>query len=164
MKPLIASAILLLSASPFANANHHRGYIQAKVLNATPVYEYVSVSHVPQREVCQPSATSNQHNSTILGSVIGGSIGHATSDKRHKTLGTLAGAIIGGTIAHQISSSHTNLDYHNYKTQHCYKATQYQAVTKQRILKGYQVTYKIKGRTYQKFSQVKPQKHIRIYR
>ncbi|WP_158970671.1 glycine zipper 2TM domain-containing protein [Paraglaciecola sp. L3A3] len=156
MKRLIASTIILLLASPLAQANNHKSYHKARVVNVSPVYEYVAVTR--NIESCPTISYSKQHNATVIGSVIGGSIAHATSNKRHKVINTIAGAIIGGAIGHKI-------DHHSKQTAQSYCDTKVhrQTTSKQRVLKGYEVSYVKKGRTYQTFSKNKPNKHIRIY-
>lgn len=185
MKRLIASTLLLLLISPLANAHHNKGsykqsYYKARVLDVVPVYEYVTVNY--GRDKCRSphhsgyysssdysrySTKNRNHHATVLGSVIGGSIGHAASDRKHKIVGTVAGAIIGGVIAHninhKISRKHDSYSSrHNQHHNSCVKHNR--TPSKQRRLRGYEVTYKMKGRIYQTFSQDRPNKTIRIYR
>lgn len=185
MKYLISSALILLLISPLANAHHNKGsykqsYYKARVLDVVPVYEYVSVRY--GRDKCRSPHRSGyysnsdysrsytrhrNHHATALGSVIGGSIGHVASDRKHKVVGTVAGAIIGGVIAHNIrhKMSRKHEGYSSRYNQHhntCVKHSR--PSSKQRILRGYEVTYKMRGRIYQTFSQDRPNKTIRIYR
>ncbi|MGJ8678696.1 glycine zipper 2TM domain-containing protein [Paraglaciecola sp.] len=182
MKYVISSVLILLFISPVTQAHHNKGYYKARVVDVTPVYEYVATRH--NQDYCDVHRHSddyrsderryrdsnyrqyhynNRHNAAVLGSVIGGSIGHASSDRKHKVVGTLAGAIIGGVIGHKID--HQQQGYssrHAKQNRYCSKG--HYSKSKQRRLRGYEVTYKMKGRLYQTFSQQRPNKHIRIYR
>lgn len=157
MKCLLTSALVLISLSTTANAHHNKDYIKVRVVDTTPIYKYVRLK--PSQASCHHTKQSNNHrNALALGSVIGGSIGHSISHRKHKVLGTIAGSIIGGTIAHKIS--HSKQSSHTAK--HCY--TQHNAPHKIRKLKGYEVTYKFRNNYYQTFSKNRPNKYIRIYK
>jgi uncharacterized protein YcfJ len=111
MKLLITSALLVLAISPFAQANHDLSYhnrgehssnvFKARVIDSTPIYKYVTVSQ-PQT-YCQPVVVNKTHRyshdrgAATVGGIVGGVIGHAASDHKHKGLGTILGAVIGLT-------------------------------------------------------------------
>ncbi|MCF2949941.1 glycine zipper 2TM domain-containing protein [Paraglaciecola aquimarina] len=193
MKYIISSALILFLITPLAQANHdpvfyyknsynkvthnnasfnkkrsHKNYYKARVIDVTPVYEYVSVRH--NRDSCDYRHHSNypihrdrNNHAAVIGSVIGGSIGNAASDDRHKVAGTLASAIIGGVLAHEIDRKHKKYHSNHYYSHNSCNASHLSTI-KQRRLRGYQVTYKNKGRYYSTFSQDRPNKYIRIYR
>ncbi|MDU0355874.1 glycine zipper 2TM domain-containing protein [Paraglaciecola aquimarina] len=153
MKPFITVAVALLLISPFASANYQPPHYKARVVNITPVYEYILVNrHHPRSTVI----VNKRHNCAAIGSIIGGSLGHMVSDKKHKIVGTIAGAIMGGAIGHKIDNT-------NRQDRYTVVNPRQPTLSKQRVLRGYKVSYKVKGRTYQTFSKTKPNKYIRIY-
>lgn len=161
MKKLIFVSLLLLVSSA-TQAHHKRDYAKARVIEVTPVYEYIKVPNHDKsyRQGRKPYYRQQDFNGApIIGSVIGGTIGHATSDRKHKFIGTLAGAIIGGAIGHHIDKKQQI--YSRSYSQHGPRSHQYK---KQRVLRGYDVIYKFKGKLYETFSRDKPRKYIRIYR
>ena len=98
MKLLITSALLFLVISPLTQAKHNSSYhnagkhnrhaIRAKVIESTPVYKYVTVRQ--PKAYCEPLAVRkishrfSNRGAAIMGGVVGGFIGHAASDKKHK--------------------------------------------------------------------------------
>lgn len=174
MKLLITSTILFLAVSPFAQADHQRSYhaigkhnavkFKARVIETTPVYTYIT--HPQQQTVCEPVVTTYQksHNkgAVILGGIVGGAIGHATSNDRHKGLGTIVGAVIGSSLAHKIDHSHKN-NARTYQVQQQQCVTSHQKPHKIRVIDGYNVTYRVKGKLYKTFRQERPDRFISIY-
>lgn len=175
MKLLITSALLFLAVSPLAQADHNtryhnsaphsRGEYKAKVITSTPVYKYVTVRQ-PQ-EYCDPASIrktyphSQDRGAAILGGIVGGVIGHATSSNKHKGLGTLVGAVIGSSLVHNIDRANKNPSRtYNANQQNC--GSTYHKARKVRVLDGYSVTYRSQGKIYRTFRQDKPAKFIRI--
>jgi uncharacterized protein YcfJ len=163
MKYLLTCAFLLSVVSPWSQAHHDRGYYKAKVVNTMPVYKYRTVKR-PQ-EICHVYDGHRNHinnGRALIGGVIGGTIGHAVSNRKHKVLGTIAGTIIGSSIAHQPrNSAGTYGVSHRNTSQLC--RVNYHTAEKVRVLSGFNVTYKLKGRLYQTFTKNRPGKRIRIY-
>lgn len=174
MKLIIASTILLLAVSPLVQADHNRSYhhkdkfsrgeFKARVIDSTPVYKYVTIRE-PQT-FCEPSVKSYRQShdkgAVILGGIVGGVIGHATSSNKHKGLGTVVGAVIGSSLAHNIDHSSKNHSQ-SYRVNQPSCVTTYKTSEKVRVLDGYNITYRSKGKTYQTFRQDRPSKFIRIY-
>lgn len=176
MKLFITSALLILAISPLAQAHHEHKYYasdkhhsstyKAKVVNSVPIYKYVTARQ-PQT-YCEPALVYKGHRSshdrgaTIVGGIVGGLIGHAASDNKHKGLGTIVGAVVGSSVAHKVVSANTK-DSDRYKVQRNCKPT-YKKTKKVRVLDGYNVTYRSKGKLYQTFMQDEPAKYIRITR
>ncbi|MBU3005522.1 glycine zipper 2TM domain-containing protein [Paraglaciecola arctica] len=174
MNLLITSAVLVLTFSPLALAKHEyshlngtkhsQGLLKARVIESTPIYKYVFPPR--QKTVCQPISTTHSQSqnkgAVILGGIVGGAIGHAASNDRHKGLGTVVGAVIGSSLAHKIDLSykHNSKAYHSQK-QRC--VTQYNQPQKVRVLDGYNVTYSVKGKIYQTFRHERPNRFISIY-
>ena len=153
MKIIILSTILSLFFSSTVLAKQR----YAKVINVTPVYEYLIIN--TPTEVCHnPSYQSRQHNSTnaVLGAIIGGTIGNAIGhNSKDVKITTTAGAVIGGIIGHELGKQRNSK--HNNR-QRC--ITSYEQNQKIRKLAGYNVHYRFKGRSYETFSTHKPGKKI----
>jgi uncharacterized protein YcfJ len=181
MKLLITSALLFLVVTPLAQAHHDnsyhdrsghsRGEFKTRVINSTPVYKYITVRQ-PQT-YCEPSVTrkpyahshnrrSHNNGATLVGGIVGGVIGHTASDQRHKGLGTIIGAVIGSSLAHSIESSNKK-DSRTYQFQPQNCVVTYKKNRKVRVLDGYKVTYRSKGKLYRTFRQDKPSRYIRIF-
>jgi uncharacterized protein YcfJ len=176
MKLLITSALLFLAISPLAQAKHEpsyhnrdeqsRGGFKARVINSTPIFKYVTLSQ-PQT-YCEPTVVrktysrSHDKGAAIAGGIVGGFIGHATSNNKHKGLGTIVGAVIGSSLMHNIAHGN-NGHSRNYQIQQQNCIPTYKKSRKVRVLDGYNVTYRSKGRLYRTFMQDKPNKYIRIY-
>ena len=175
MKLLLTSALLFLAASPsvqahhdrsyYENNQHNRGVIKAKVINSTPIYKYVTLRK-PQT-YCEPAVIRktnrpyHESGAAIVGGIVGGVIGHTTSNNRHKGLGTIVGAVIGSSLAHNLERVHNN-DSGSYQVQQQNCVATYKKSSKVRILDGYNVTYRSKGTLYRTFMPDKPNKYIRI--
>ncbi len=110
----------------------------ARVTDVEPVYQ---TQWIKQRH-CR---TSNADPVAVLGaSILGAVIANQISD--HDDAATLSGALLGGSVAHASTSD-----------------TRCRLVSQPvHTLKGYQVTYRFKGQTYQAFSQQRPGKKIKI--
>ena len=176
MKLLITSVLLFLAVSPLAQAHHDRSYrnsgehrrveFKAKVIHSSPIYKYVTVRQ-PQA-YCKPAVVhktrrySHDKGAAILGGILGGVIGHAASDNKHKGLGTIVGAVIGSSLVNNIGRAN-NKHSRTYQVlqQNC--VATYKKISKLRVLNGYNVTYRSQGRIYRTFRQDKPAKTIRIY-
>ncbi|MFQ3192676.1 MAG: hypothetical protein ACI936_003828 [Paraglaciecola sp.] len=171
MKLIITSALLFLATSPLVQAQHDRNYdkhneFKAKVINSTPIYKYVAVNQ-PQT-YCEPVVLRKTHrrshdkNTALIGVILGGVIGHAASDNKHKGLGAILGAEIASSLVHNIGYRHNKHSRDIYvKHQNC--VVKHFKGNKIRVLDGYKVTYRSQGRIYRTFRQNKPQKYIRIY-
>ena len=178
MKLLITSTLLFLALSPLAQAKHDRSYyssgkhnlslFKARVVNSTPIYKYRTIRQ--PHTYCKPEVMrknnrhrrSHNNDAAIIGGVLGGVIGHATSNNKHKGLGTVVGAVIGSSLMHNIG--HVNNKHsRTYTVQQQDCVTKYKKANKVRILDGYEVTYRAHGKTYRTFSQDKPPKYISIY-
>lgn len=163
MKLLITSVILFLVVSPLTQAKHNNRYtIKAKVIEFSPVYKYVRVSQ-PHFD-CEPKVVSkisyrvNDKGAAVVGGIVGGFIGHAASNDKHKGLGTIMGAVIGSSLAHNIER-HNRRNFHT-QSQNCVLTNN--TTRKERVLEGYHVTYRSHGKLYRRFMQNKPGRYIQI--
>ena len=144
---LTLSLSLLLSG--MANAASYYDY--AKVKKITPVYKYVMVGGPQERCYSVPTHTHANQDSTLVGVVVGAALGNLIGEN---TESTVAGAVIGGSIGH--SAAHHRV----HMRQHC--EIEYKPTRKARKLKGYEVTYKYKGKRYQTFLKNHPGDKLKV--
>jgi uncharacterized protein YcfJ len=155
MKRVLLSLILLSFMVPIAYAHHSKNYYRAKVVNTTPVYRYKTVN--APREVCYRDHAKRRRydrDAVVAGRIVGGALGYVAGEKGRKGLTTLAGAVIGGVAAKELTRGHSR--------DHGYCETHYRK-KKVRVLKGYNVAYRYKGRVRRTFRENHPGKRIRIY-
>ncbi len=155
MKQVILSLLILLCTAPLAQAHHSKNYYRAKVVDATPVYRYETVR--APREVCyhhQNKRRKHDREAVVAGRIVGGAIGYAAGNKGKKGLTTLAGVVLGGAFAKELANDRSQ-DYDYCETH--YKKE------KVRVLKGYEVAYRYRGRVRHTFREEYPGKRIRIY-
>ncbi|WDE06808.1 glycine zipper 2TM domain-containing protein [Thalassomonas viridans] len=181
-KALIMVSLLATAAN--ATAGHHKGdsfYARGKVISATPIYQTVRVEHVHDSgcwtRVRHHHSSGGYHTSsghhgsnevaaTVVGAVIGGTVGHVLFKKSDlKGVGTVAGAIIGGSVGNDIgrhshSSGHYSSGYRHAshrKVLHCRQEyTSFEEIT------GYDVTYKYQGDIYHTRTRHHPGKKIKL--
>ncbi|WDE10566.1 glycine zipper 2TM domain-containing protein [Thalassomonas haliotis] len=187
---IISKALItvsLLAAAANASAGHHRGdsfYARGKVINATPVYQTVRVEHIHDtscwsrvRHSHSSSAhhASNEVAATVVGAVIGGTVGHVLFKKSDlKGVGTVAGAIIGGSVGNEIG--HNSHSHHKAGHSHSrghYKSG-YRHASHRKVLhcrqqytsfeeiSGYDVTYKYQGEVYHTRTRHHPGRKIKL--
>ena len=145
-------------------------YDYARVIDADPIItrRYVTTPH----EECRVERTGyyrevrhENHRSfapTLLGSIIGGVIGHQFGDGNSRKVLTAAGALVGGSVAHHATQRRhheARYDYIPRTERHC---TVVEEVTEIDQIDGYNVTYRYKGNTFVKRTDTHPGKRIRI--
>ena len=144
----IATTMLAGSLATTAQADHPNdvSFEPARVISATPIYETVRIPS--SREVCwdeevtyrpRPSATS-----TLIGSVIGGAIGHQFGGGHGKDALTVAGALIGASIANDAARKKSPSQYTQLE-QRCRTTREYYDEER---LTGYRVQYEYNGQVY----------------
>jgi len=171
LKSKFAIAVLLLVfLSPFASASpgsHHNkagkyysaehshdGYpVFARVIYAQPVYKTIRVerpvvecfSHPPQQAGVTVIRQHSPEN-IIVGGILGGIVGHELGNNYNRDITTLAGVVIGSTIANNISTANYVVNQRqNHNISHCQQHTSF---VEERVLVGYHVKYKYRGRIY----------------
>lgn len=161
----LAAAVCSLAFSLPALARHDGEWTYAKVVRAEPVYRHV---HVRQpREVCHEEPVTERvvyraqpdPGAVLFGAVIGGVIGHQFGGGHGRDAATAAGAVLGAQHAAA----------HSYQGRRVVERTAYETtcrtvreVRHERILDGYDVTYRYRGRLYHTFTSHDPGKRIRI--
>lgn len=164
MKSLTTLTLTLLALSSTVSAkpaNHHYDY--AKVVRATPVYDYVK-RRIPVEECWQsdyrPSKKRKSHVPTVVGSIIGGAVGHAIGhNKSNKKVGMVAGAALGAAIGSDVGEKSRGRHYDYHPQQHC--ETSYHVEREQRLT-GYKVTYRYHGHKYHTRTKYHPGDRIRV--
>lgn len=152
MKTCLLIFLSLMTVAPFSYA--HPKQHKVRVLGVEPVYEYIYMNK--PSEYCVNSYPSNKTqriNNIILGGVVGGAIGHISHSRPNKTNARAIGAIIGGLIGSQISVSPQK----QIKAQ-C--ITHDRKSEKIKTVAGYYCWYKIKGKTYRKYSVNRPPRYV----
>ena len=106
----LPTLIMLLTGAIAAPASANTDYVEAEVLDATPIYRVIE-SERPERQCWEEEVVrevrhapaSRSATPGILGAVIGGAIGNAVgSRKRNQQVGAVVGAVLGGSIARDI--------------------------------------------------------------
>ena len=158
---LIAAALgaALLSGPALAGYDSRgaTGYTDyAEVVHFEPIYRTVQVS-TPRQECWDQQVTkrqrgyqrSNRYSYTpaILGSIVGGVIGHQFGGGTGNTLMTAAGALLGGSVGNDVAHGNQYHGGHTYTTteRRCETVHSYH---EEERLEGYHVEYRYQGRLY----------------
>jgi len=161
----LAAAICGLAFTVPAYARHDREWTWARVVRAEPLYREVRVS--APREVCREEPVVERTvrgghpdpGAVLFGAMIGGVIGHQFGGGHGRDAATAAGALIG---AHQ-GAAHSA--YGRRVTERTVYETTCHTVREaryERIVDGYDVTYRYRGRLYHTHSTHDPGNRIRI--
>ena len=173
----IVAAILVFSTAvnadeyDYESAQHYaddenRYYVDyARVLKAKPIYRQVRRS-VPIEECWQEPVyhTGHSHGSAgglLAGGIIGSVIGHQFGEGKSRRIATAVGTLVGAKIGHDAvnrHNGHTSTSVVGYE-EHCQTSHQ---VSYEKIIDGYDVTYKFHGKRYQTFMPYHPGKRIKM--
>lgn len=165
---ILSGAALLIGANTWADHNAQGAYYDyAKVVDVDPIItrRYVTTP----REECHLETTTYREESrrhrhsagpVLLGSLIGGVVGHQFGDGGSRKVLTAAGALLGGTIAHQATRrDSTRYEYRPRTERHCVVVEEVNEVEQ---IDGYNVTYRYKGNTFTRRTESRPGNRIRI--
>jgi uncharacterized protein YcfJ len=154
----------------YRGASSQAFYDYAKVVDVDPIVtrRYLTTPH----EECHVEKTGyyrevRRHNRPsfapiLLGSIIGGVVGHQFGDGNSRKVLTAAGALVGGSIAHHSTQRRHGEETYQYvprTERHC---TVVEEVTEIDHIEGYNVTYRYKGNTFVKRTERHPGERIRI--
>jgi uncharacterized protein YcfJ len=151
---VILLSLLVLSPAAFAKQQ------KVKVLDVAPVYGYVMIEKPV--ELCRPlhsNRPSTRHDTALLGSIVGGTVGHLTSERHNKAQATIIGAVIGGVIGSQLDNNRYQVSY--APSTQC--TSYYVKAEKVRVIKGYDYWYRVHGKLYKGFSQSKPNRYVSVH-
>ncbi len=159
---VIASAALSMLLTTPLHADNSVFYDHAKVLDARPVYETVSVS--TPRTVCRDVQVSSHaaprsYTGVVAGGIIGGAIGNQIVHGKYRDWGTVAGALLGGSLGNDYTNRHQPQTFGSHTVERCH---QVERVSEQRRLAGYDVTYRYQGRDHVAFMDHDPGKRVRV--
>ena len=151
MKRIITVVTIGISALTFsAAAVSEHGFIdQAKVIEAQPLYETVSVAN-PVTEcwtetVNRSSYRPGAYIAPIAGGIVGGVVGHQFGKGRGKTALTVAGTLLGASVGHGLGHSSYPQRPTVEHVRQCETVNHYE---QQQQLVGYRVKYRYEGQTY----------------
>lgn len=166
----VASAAFAAPPS-WSNSRHNRGYENgydyAPVVRSEPIVRQVRVE-TPRRECWDDVRTveSRPHISepavggrTLLGSIIGGVIGHQFGSGRGRDAATIAGAAIGAGVGYDSARRVYGTREEEQVVQRC--QVRYDDEYEERI-DGYRVTYEYNGREYTTRMPYDPGRQIRV--
>lgn len=171
----VASAALA-APPPWSNSRHNRGYEggydYAPVVRSEPIVRQVRIE-TPRRECWDDvrSVESRPHISdpavggrTLLGSIIGGVIGHQFGSGSGRDTATIAGAAIGAGVGYDSARRVYGTRSERARSeqeivQRC--AVRYEDEYEERI-DGYRVTYEYNGREYTTRMPYDPGRQIRV--
>lgn len=161
MVTMFTAAALSFTAPAFADYNGF--FTWAKVVDSTPVYTYEQVSTpvescriVRQRVVRDDRNRNRDFGPALLGGAIGGVIGHQFGGGKGKTALTIAGALAGAGIA----TAGQNREPRSHSREVC--ETTY-TTREVEHLEGYNVTYRLMGRDFERFTHKAPGERIRVH-
>jgi uncharacterized protein YcfJ len=153
----------------YRGASSQAFYDYAKVVDVDPIVtqRYLTTPHeecrVEQTGYYREVRHQNRQNFApiLLGSIIGGVVGHQFGDGNSRKVLTAAGALVGGSVAHHATrrSHEAEYQYVPRTERHC---TVVEEVTEIDHIEGYNVTYRYKGNTFVKRTERHPGERIRI--
>lgn len=162
----------LLSANALAGHNRHTTY--ARVIDVQPVYQIIE-RRTP-REECWTETVRVESvqripaptTSTIVGGIVGGAIGHAVGHGRdNRKLGAVVGSVLGASIGRDLSRNQQNTGYQTASyTEVSYRDVEHCEIRhsrqKERVLRGYDVTYIYHNRHYTTRMDRRPGRQIEV--
>ncbi|WP_018015882.1 glycine zipper 2TM domain-containing protein [Teredinibacter turnerae] len=172
MKALSGTILSLsLLIAPLTWAAKPQTIDYAQVTHVTPIYKVVEhrqpvqncwnerVRESAPRRGYQASADARAVG-TLVGGIVGGSIGHAVGrGDDNKRIGTVVGAVMGAAIGNEVAhTAHMQqVRYRNVE-----RCEVQQQVQKQRVIDGYDVTYRYHGQQYHTRTRNHPGKRIKV--
>lgn len=162
----IISTLFFISIGHQAHAQNGRHVDFAHVTQVTPIYQTIE-HRIPQQR-CWTETVAQQHPQrrsaagTIVGGVIGGVIGNEVGrGSDNKRIGAVVGSLLGMSIGNDISRSR-----HHHSNNVIYKDIERCEVNNrietEQVLKGYNVTYKYQGKTFNAQTDEHPGKKIKV--
>ena len=177
LKATIAVIVLILASAASAANNGHAYkkpvnkprqdlYEYARVTNVQPVYREVEVSR-PVRECREAPVYHTRYQppgyagGMLVGGLIGGFVGHQFGRGQTRKVATVVGTIVGAQIGYDAVNGHSgqgSREIARYE-QHC--KTRHE-VSYEKVIDGYDVTYKYRGKSYQIEMPYDPGKQIKM--
>lgn len=172
MKTTLATSLSIFSlVATSALAGHERQETYAKVTHVSPVYE--NIEHRTPRQSCWVEQVREEERvnegrrsaaPALIGGIIGGVIGNEVGrGGDNKKIGAVVGSVLGMSIASDIqrhSNRHhggTRVSYRDVERCNTVYDTE-----QERVLQGYDVSYRFLGREYQTFTREHPGDRLRV--
>lgn len=135
------------------HAHHHHHHapavVSARVVSVEPVVRYVTVDRPREqcwnevvREPVRPFGVAGQ---TAAGSIVGAAIGRQFGSGNDRDTLTVLGAVAGGAVAHRRAIANGGYATRDVAVQRCEVVRDR---VSERIVDGYNVTYRLDGRHY----------------
>lgn len=171
---IITVAMTLSSTAMAGKKNHgpekheHPQYAYGKVMDVTPIYHQVKVT-TPVKECWNEPVThtrevrhgANSAGGAIAGGLIGGIIGHQFGKGRGNKLSTAVGTLIGAQLGHDAVNGSQAITQQQF-TRYEHFCEVEQQVSYEKVLDGYQVTYRYQGDEFQTQMPYDPGKKIKL--
>lgn len=172
---VIATLATMIAAMPVAQASHSGMsnysddtgdfYVTAKVLSTTPVFRYISVNKPQENCYTAPVTHTTRYRNgdggagMLLGGIIGGVLGNNLGHGKSRKATAIVGALIGSQIGNSVSRQST---YSNQYTQYESRCETQYISESQRIIDGYDVSYRFRGRVMTSRMPYDPGDHITL--
>ena len=149
-----------------ATSGNNSYYTYGEVITAEPIIRRTveSIPHEKCRPVRQQRVIRRNHRHsnvlpTLLGSLVGGVIGHQFGGGRGKKVLTVAGALAGASIASNAAHSQEYDHTDHASRQRCTVTEEVREVER---IEGYFVTYRYQGREFTRTTVNHPGSRIRL--
>ncbi len=160
---IIATTLFSVASAPALAGNRYdNGYFdRARVVTVQPL---IKIVRVPSRhrecwtEEAQGVRPRDTSGSMVLGSIIGGVIGHQFGGGDGRRVATVAGTLIGAAVGRNMALQQSAQPY-TVTARRC--RVSHEFYEKQRV-DGYRVTYRYRGRTFITRTPQAPGKFIRV--
>lgn len=161
LNAVLLTASLALTCTPVWAGHSPAGYVRAKVVSTSPVYE--TVRYPADERVCWDEQVWQQRRPsaapTVVGVIIGGVVGNQIGHGDGRAVATVAGAVVGGAIGYQVARDNYRRGAYPVTRTQCELQRNWR--TEQHIV-GWNVAYRYRGTVYQTRMQEKPRKHIMV--
>lgn len=152
------------AAAPLAQARDYRdsNVDYARVVAVQPIVHRVRVAE-PTREcrdvAVRRNTAAQAARDTVIGSIIGGVVGHQFGGGRGRSVATVAGAVVGAAMGSRYAGQRGG-DYAPAQYERrCRTITAYRT---ERRVDGYRVTYRYHGRRYHARMPYDPGRRMRV--
>ena len=139
----------------------------ARVLESRPIYREIKVT-APVRECWQEPVYHTRHgghksaSGMLAGGLIGGIIGHQIGKGRGNKVATAVGTLIGAQIGHEAVNGHVRQGHSETVVGYEEQCDIRHEVAYERVIDGYDVTYRYRGETYRIEMPYDPGKRIKM--
>ena len=137
-------------------------YLEAPVVDATPIYEIyripVEKEQCWEEEIHRRRGGASRPTATIIGGIIGGALGNQVGSGSGRDAATVAGALLGASVGHDVSRKGPRRGYTTVE-ERCEMVRTY---AEEERLSGYRVRYDLDGQTYTTRTRQDPGETIKV--